>query len=288
MAWELVSESYRGTTEFGELEWLQAFEKYDWTNGVMHAGSESGSQTQIIVLPKAGVYAAVLTNTDGNNDLAAQMLTIVLAETPVEQAQFKPGSSAVVTESPPATAPIASSPTPAPTDFFETTGPTGATAPSFTSLPTPLEANVLPETPSPSGSTSSPALNVSEIEGTSSPSASAATTTVSPVVKPTMSPTLDTALDPISNILTSSPMQGQLEAPTSAPPEESLITDQPTVVSIPKDSLPTEIGAASTSRGSSDDTPTARYAWAAGLVGVFSIALVAFLFRLKNTRSRYR
>lgn len=53
-------------------EWLEPFAKYDWTDGAHHDGAEAGSQTQILVLPQAGVYAVVLTNTDGNDDYAAQ------------------------------------------------------------------------------------------------------------------------------------------------------------------------------------------------------------------------
>lgn len=61
------------TTEYSW--WLEAFTNYDWTDGIWHDGSESGCQTNILILPKAGLYVAVITNTDGNSDTAAQELT---------------------------------------------------------------------------------------------------------------------------------------------------------------------------------------------------------------------
>ena len=57
-----------------EEEWLDPYRIYDWTHGAHHDGAEAGCQTQILVLPEAGVYAMVLTNTDGNDEYAAQWL----------------------------------------------------------------------------------------------------------------------------------------------------------------------------------------------------------------------
>jgi len=55
--------------------WLEHLFHLDWSLGGEHAGLEAGSQTQVILLPGAGIYALVLTNTDGNDDMAAQILT---------------------------------------------------------------------------------------------------------------------------------------------------------------------------------------------------------------------
>jgi CubicO group peptidase (beta-lactamase class C family) len=55
-------------------EWLDPYRRYDWTDGAHHNGAEAGSQTQILLLPKAGVYAVVLTNTHGNDEYAPQWL----------------------------------------------------------------------------------------------------------------------------------------------------------------------------------------------------------------------
>ena len=55
-------------------DWLAPFSHLDWTGGGHHDGAEAGCQTQILVLPEAGVYVAVLTNTDGNDEDAAQMV----------------------------------------------------------------------------------------------------------------------------------------------------------------------------------------------------------------------
>ena len=64
-----------------QATWLaEAFRDYDWTDGIWHDGSESGSQTNVVILPRAGVFVAVLTNTDGNSDDAAQELTAAAIE----------------------------------------------------------------------------------------------------------------------------------------------------------------------------------------------------------------
>jgi CubicO group peptidase (beta-lactamase class C family) len=72
--WILLSNAQKKGAE----EWLEPFSHYDWTDGAHHDGAEAGSQTQILVLPRAGVYAAVLTNTDGNDEYAAQMMAVDL------------------------------------------------------------------------------------------------------------------------------------------------------------------------------------------------------------------
>ena len=63
--------------------WLKSgFSSFDWTNGFWHDGAEAGSQTNIVVLPRAGVYVAVMTNTDMNSESAAQQLTRAVVEAP--------------------------------------------------------------------------------------------------------------------------------------------------------------------------------------------------------------
>ena len=69
VGWEFLTNGMKG-----DESWTKPFNRYDWTNGGSHNGYELGSQTQIVVLPNAGVYLAVLTNTDGNGDEAAQNL----------------------------------------------------------------------------------------------------------------------------------------------------------------------------------------------------------------------
>lgn len=70
--WIVLDNSMKG--KMGNDDWIDTFERYDWTDGVMHDGAEAGSQTQILILPAAKVYAVVLTNTDYNDDYAAQKL----------------------------------------------------------------------------------------------------------------------------------------------------------------------------------------------------------------------
>ena len=53
--------------------------KYDLTDGIMHDGSEAGVQTNIIILPKAGIYVAVLLNTN-DDDSAAEELTAAVID----------------------------------------------------------------------------------------------------------------------------------------------------------------------------------------------------------------
>lgn len=54
--------------------WMNPISSLDWTDAVAHDGAEAGSQTQVVLLPKAGIYAVVFTNTDYNDELAAQKL----------------------------------------------------------------------------------------------------------------------------------------------------------------------------------------------------------------------
>ena len=68
--WILMDNSSKQNAEF----WLDPYKGFDWTDGVLHDGSEAGVQTQVVLLPKAGVYVVVLTNTDMNDDWAAQEL----------------------------------------------------------------------------------------------------------------------------------------------------------------------------------------------------------------------
>lgn len=80
--WMLLSNSMK--TKSSTDSWLrQGFKKYDWTNGIWHDGAEVGSQTNLIILPNAGVYVAVLTNTDLNSDMAAQQLTQAVVQAPL-------------------------------------------------------------------------------------------------------------------------------------------------------------------------------------------------------------
>ncbi len=74
--WEIMQKDFAA-------DWLDPIIDLDWADAVMHGGFETGSQTQVILLPKAGFYAVVFTNTDGNADTAAEDLMNVLLETVV-------------------------------------------------------------------------------------------------------------------------------------------------------------------------------------------------------------
>lgn len=79
--WILLNNSMKQSTQ---EKWLkQGFSEYDWTDGVWHDGLEAGSQTNIVILPKAGIFVAVLTNTDLNSETAAQQLTQAVVEAPL-------------------------------------------------------------------------------------------------------------------------------------------------------------------------------------------------------------
>jgi len=81
LGWARLSNSMKGKQ--GLEGWLNDFSKYDWTDGVWHDGSEAGSQTNIIVLPRAKVYVMILTNTDLNSDWAAQRMTSAAIRAPL-------------------------------------------------------------------------------------------------------------------------------------------------------------------------------------------------------------
>ncbi len=59
------------SSETGEI-------KYDLTDGIMHDGSEAGVQTNMIILPKAGIYVAVLLNTNDDDSAAEELTAAVL------------------------------------------------------------------------------------------------------------------------------------------------------------------------------------------------------------------
>lgn len=59
----------------------EPFLDYDWTNGGWHDGGEAGVMTHMLVLPEAGVYVTVLSNTDGNEESAVRQMLIELVNT---------------------------------------------------------------------------------------------------------------------------------------------------------------------------------------------------------------
>jgi CubicO group peptidase (beta-lactamase class C family) len=67
LGWNLVPAAMANELSVSEYHWLQG---YNSTDGVWHGGDEAGVQTYALVLPNAGLYQAVLTNTY-NNDRAA-------------------------------------------------------------------------------------------------------------------------------------------------------------------------------------------------------------------------
>jgi CubicO group peptidase (beta-lactamase class C family) len=75
LGWIRLDEAFKRNAE----DWLTSFQTFNWTQGVMHDGSEAGAQTQILVLPSSRVYLAVLTNTDYNDEYAAQKLARTVA-----------------------------------------------------------------------------------------------------------------------------------------------------------------------------------------------------------------
>jgi len=82
--------------------WLKSgFSSLDWTDGFWHDGAEAGSQTNIIVLPRAGVYVAVITNTDMNSESAAQQLTRTVIEAPHPPTTSPPPAPLTPTAPPP-------------------------------------------------------------------------------------------------------------------------------------------------------------------------------------------
>jgi CubicO group peptidase (beta-lactamase class C family) len=66
----------QGLVEAGAFNWLEG---YNLTDGVLHDGWEAGVQTLVVVLPHAGFYQAVLTNTYNNDPEAAAKLADMMA-----------------------------------------------------------------------------------------------------------------------------------------------------------------------------------------------------------------
>ncbi|EJK67532.1 hypothetical protein THAOC_11417 [Thalassiosira oceanica] len=93
--WILLDNSKKITTTEGWLK--QGFKDYDWTDGIWHDGAEVGSQTNILILPKAGVYVAVLTNTDLNSETASQQLTKAIVDAPLPASDPGTPTSAPIT-----------------------------------------------------------------------------------------------------------------------------------------------------------------------------------------------
>lgn len=59
--------------------WLEdGFSRYDWTDGMWHDGSEEGVRTNMIILPKAGVYVAVLLNTNESGEEAEELTAAIM------------------------------------------------------------------------------------------------------------------------------------------------------------------------------------------------------------------
>lgn len=66
IAWEVLRKLF-------SPDWLaDPAKRYNWEHAVSHSGFEAGSQTQVVLFPRSGIYAVVLTNTAGNDDDAAQ------------------------------------------------------------------------------------------------------------------------------------------------------------------------------------------------------------------------
>jgi len=85
VSWSLLGNADKDAVD---EDWLLAYKDYDWTDGVMHNGGEAGVQSQILVLPAAKVFAVVLTNTDGNDEMAAQEIAVALVQAPLPQADI--------------------------------------------------------------------------------------------------------------------------------------------------------------------------------------------------------
>ena len=80
------NESSEESSSFSDsgTEWLEdRFENYDWTDGIMHDGSDAGVQTSMIILPKAGVYIVVLLNTNDDDGAAVFELTSSIITAPL-------------------------------------------------------------------------------------------------------------------------------------------------------------------------------------------------------------
>mmetsp|Transcript_7781 Transcript_7781/g.18743 ORF Transcript_7781/g.18743 Transcript_7781/m.18743 type:complete len:491 (+) Transcript_7781:88-1560(+) len=78
ITWELLKKLF-------SVDWLaEPARRFNWEHAIAHAGFEAGSQTQVIVFPKSGIYALVLTNTNGNDDDAAQDIMVDLLNTAID------------------------------------------------------------------------------------------------------------------------------------------------------------------------------------------------------------
>ena len=99
--------------------WMDPVLSLDWTDAAMHDGAEFGSQTQIVLFPAAGVYAIVFTNTDGNDEMAAEkLMKEVLSKAPAVDPPSPVSSPTTAPVAPPTTAPVAP-PTSSCTDSIE-------------------------------------------------------------------------------------------------------------------------------------------------------------------------
>jgi CubicO group peptidase (beta-lactamase class C family) len=74
LGWILVQSAEEAG--FVNYTWLQG---YNFTDGVWHDGGEAGVQTHMLVLPSAGLYQAVLTNTYNNDPQAPTKLAETMA-----------------------------------------------------------------------------------------------------------------------------------------------------------------------------------------------------------------
>jgi CubicO group peptidase (beta-lactamase class C family) len=147
---------------------LNDFKKYDWTNGGVHEGAEAGIQAHLIVLPNAGVFAAVLTNTYLNDEYAPQKMAASLARTPVPDDGpsppaptaspiFAPTTGPVTVVPPPTAPPTTPTMTPnaLPTPTPPTTPPASIPTKAPQASPTPPPTSVV-EDPQPCGDADTP------------------------------------------------------------------------------------------------------------------------------------
>ena len=79
LGWDLLDNSLKPFAD----STMNSLKKYDWTNGVAHAGEESGVLTQLVVLPEANVYISVFSNTNGFDDSTPQKIMSMLADLPI-------------------------------------------------------------------------------------------------------------------------------------------------------------------------------------------------------------
>ncbi|KAL3944164.1 MAG: hypothetical protein SGBAC_001773 [Bacillariaceae sp.] len=78
ITWEILQKLF-------SVDWLaEPASRFNWEHAVAHGGFEAGSQTQVILFPKSGIYALVLTNTNGNDDDAAQDIMVDLLNSAID------------------------------------------------------------------------------------------------------------------------------------------------------------------------------------------------------------